>query len=281
MPWWTPLLRAQPPCPAEDWWAWHCAVEADHPLARAALAAARADHLAAAFTSGYQAAIESLLGETRPSALAVTEQGGGHPRAIATTLVDGRLRGTKTFVTHGPDAEAVWVVARVGEAEGRPALKVARVVADAPGIRWSPGPTPPFVPEVAHGILSLHDTPVERVLDGDGYLAVVKPFRTVEDLHVLAAAMGFALGEAARQGCEPAWREDALALLLALEPLAAADPGDPAVHLPLAALFRQAGALLDAAPWSDPPRWQRDRTLLDVARGIRERRTRRAREAVA
>jgi hypothetical protein len=279
MTWWTPLLQPQPPVALPDWWPWHLAVEAPTPLARAALAAARADRLAAAFTSGYQAALEACFDERVRGALAVTEAGGGHPRAIETTLVDGRLTGTKVFVSAGPQAEVVWVVARAGEQDGRPALKVARLPSGGPGQRWSEGPTPPFVPEVAHGVLHLDDAPVDKVLDGDGYLDVVKPFRTVEDLHVLAAALGHALGEAARNGSDPDWRDDALSTLLSLAPLAAADPRDPAVHHPLDACFRRAGPLLDAAPWSDPDRWQRDRALLGVASRIRATRTARARSA--
>jgi len=279
MTWWTPLLRPQPTVALADWWPWHLSVDAPTPLARAALAAGRAGRLAAAFTSGYQGALESMFGERVRGALAVTERGGGHPRSIETTLSGGTLAGTKTFVSEGSAAEVVWVVARTGAREGRPTLKVARLVVGGPGQRWSEGPTPPFVPEVAHGVLHLNDAPVDRVLDGDGYLQVVKPFRTVEDLHLLAATLGHALGEAARTESAPAWREDALSLLLSLAPLAAADPADPAVHLPLDAVFRRAATVLDAAPWSNRARWARDRALLGLARGIRARRLERAREA--
>ncbi len=281
MSWWSPLLRPAPVHPIDAWWDWHVAVDAPTPLARAALAAGRADRLAAAFVSGYQSALESLFGERVRGAFAVTEMGGGHPRAIETTLLDGRLTGTKTFVSEGPHAEVVYVVARTVEVGGRPVLKVARLSIGGSGQQFLDGPAPPFVPEVPHAILELRDAPIDRVLEGDGYLRYVKPFRTVEDLHVLAASLGFALGEAARNGADAAWREEALSVLVALAPLAAEDPGDPAVHLPLDALFRRAGPLLDAAPWSDAERWQRDRALLQVAGRIRSKRLKRAREALS
>lgn len=281
MPWWTPLLRPETVHPIDDWWSWHLSVDAPTPVARAALAARRADRLAAAFVSGYQAALESLFGERVRGALAVTELGGGHPRSIETTLEADRLSGTKTFVSEGPNAEVVYVVARTGEVDGRPALKVARLRVGGPGQQFRDGPAPPFVPEVPHGILELRDAPVEGVLEGDGYLRYVKPFRTVEDLHVLAASLGFALGEAARNGVDPGWRDDVLSVLVALAPLAEEDPGDPAVHLPLDALFRRAGPLLDAAPWTDAEQWKRDRALLGVAGRIRAKRLEKAREALS
>ena len=288
-PWLAALRRAAPPV-AHDlptWWAWHRKVRAHGPVARAALASARADRLSSAFTSGYQAALASLLGtgdEPLLGALAVTEAAGGHPRAIATTLADGRLNGTKTFVTGGAQAEVVWVVARDAAASrpDRPALKIVRLPTTAPGIRWSAGPTPPFVPEVAHGVLTLTDTPAEHVLDRDGYAEVVKPFRTVEDLHVLAAVLGYALGEAARQHHpDPAWTEDALALLVTVEALAGRPPDHTAVHLALAAVYRQARPLLDRGPWRGEAaqRWSRDAPLLQVAAAVRSRRTERAWQA--
>ena len=275
-PWWAALLVPQAVCDPVGWWTWHRTVEAPTPLTRAALSSARADRLVWAFSSGYQAALEHMFGERVLGALAVTEAGGGHPRAIQTTLHDGRLTGTKTFVTCGTSAEVVWVVAQDGAQDGRPVLRVVRLPMGGQGQGWSDGPTPPFVPEVPHGVLHLNDAPGGTLLSGDGYLDVVKPFRTVEDLHVLAACLGFALGEAARNGAPLTWREGAIAALIALEPLAAADPNHPAVHLPLAACFRQALPILDAAPWSAPERWARDRRLLAVAQSARDRRTERA-----
>jgi len=283
-PWWTALRRRAPAVRHDlsTWWAWHREVRADIPLARAALAAARADRLSSAFISGYQAALEALFSERHLAALAVTEAGGNHPRAMETTHSGGRLSGTKTFVTGGRAAEILWVVAREGGSARRPKLVVARVRSDAPGLHWRDGPDMPFVPELAHGVLTLDQAPVDAMFDGDGYAEVVKPFRTVEDLHVLAACLGFAIGEAARhRHPDEAWTEDALALLATVNALASQPADATAAHLALASVFRQAGPLLDAGPWEGEARerWERDRPLLGVAGEVRDRRRQRAWES--
>ncbi len=75
------------------------------PVDAAAAGGFVADRLAWAFASGYQAAIASLLGDRSDTnrAVAVTEAGGNHPRAIESRLVghpDGgyRLSGRKTHI---------------------------------------------------------------------------------------------------------------------------------------------------------------------------------------
>ena len=51
----------------------------------------------------------------------------------------------------------------------------------------------PFVPEISHGTVAFSDVPVDSgsILPGDGYSEYIKPFRTIEDLHVFAAILGF------------------------------------------------------------------------------------------
>lgn len=283
MIWWTWLRRARPVIPFafDPWWAWHREVVAPSPFARAVMASTRADRVGAAFVSGYQAALEQSLGSTRPAALAVTEAGGQHPRALETTLSGGTVSGDKTFLTLGAQARDLWVVARDGSHAGRPRLVLVRLEAGGPGQTLRPGPTPPFVPEVPHAALHLDRAPAAEVRPGDAWTDVVKPFRTVEDLHVLGALLGQALGAAARDGAPEDWVEDALAAVIALEALAARPPDRSAAHLALAAVWRRAGPLLDALPRTgdDATRWARDRALLELASGARAKRTARAWEA--
>src|ERR1043166_3027624 len=59
---------------------------------------ARGGRVAYAFAIGYSMALEALVGEGS-AALCVTEDGGNHPRAIETRLVDGRVTGTKAWAT--------------------------------------------------------------------------------------------------------------------------------------------------------------------------------------
>jgi alkylation response protein AidB-like acyl-CoA dehydrogenase len=92
----------------ETWWRRHAALAAtfEPPVELALVGGFAADRLGYAFASGYAAASRALFpGSARPAALAATEVGGVHPRAIATRLSerdDGwQLDGEKTFVTLG------------------------------------------------------------------------------------------------------------------------------------------------------------------------------------
>ncbi len=180
--------------------------EGRSPFSAAVRVAARCDRLGHAFAVGYPAALEHLIpGVGLPCALCVTEAGGNSPRAIATTLRPAapgyRLDGTKTFATFGTLAKALIIVVRTGDkSDGRPDLAVVRIPADRDGVELAELPPTPFVPEVIHARVRLEAVEVrenER-LPGDGYLRYVKPFRTIEDIHVVGATLGYVLGWAHR-----------------------------------------------------------------------------------
>jgi alkylation response protein AidB-like acyl-CoA dehydrogenase len=220
-----------------------------------------------AFLAGYRAAVEHLTGVTSGS-LAATEDGPVHPRTVATRLQDGRVTGRKRFVTGVPGAERLVVLALAGEDGDRRDLRAVVVPTDRVEVRPL-GPFP-FVPEVPHAEVVLDGVPVESVIPGDGWADVVKPFRTVEDLHVLAAVLAYAASRA------ELGRDDLCAVLASLAALAAlwrADPRDPTTHLALAGVF--AHGAVDRVRW--PPgeegeRWTRDRPLLQVAQKARDAR---------
>ena len=143
-------------------------------------------------------------------------------------------------------------------------------------------PPTAFVPEVPHAQLQFKDVNIDagQILPGDGYASYVKPFRTVEDIHVNAAILAYLVREARRLGWPRAWIERAVAVLLAHERLAGEDPGASETHVALAgALAIVAGLIGETEPlWdvagADPAaqRWKRDRELLKVAGGIRAQR---------
>src|SRR5690349_23846938 len=54
------------------------------------------------------------------------------------------------------------------------------------------------------------------ILPGDGYSQYVKPFRTVEDIHVQAAVLSYLMREGQRLGWPQGWIERLSALLAAL-----------------------------------------------------------------
>lgn len=270
------LARARA-CPHED------------TIARALWGGLHADRLGYAFAAGYGAALVRLMEHaglprpTRTLALAATEAGGGHPRAIHTRLDGHALRGDKTFVTLATVTDELLVVATRGHGDdGKSQLVVVRVPRDARGLVLTPRPEAPFAPEIPHALARLDDVVVadEDVLPGDGYARWLKPFRTVEDLHVLAATVGYLSGVARAHGWGHAASSELAALGVALLDLGRRDPASPTTHLLVAGAFGAARRLLASLEpaWAkvdeeERTRWQRDAPLLLVAESARAKRT--------
>jgi acyl-CoA dehydrogenase len=239
----------------------------------------RADRMAFAFAAGYHAALRHLvpsLPRDHRAALSATEQGGAHPRAIATRLSDGRLSGDKRWTTLGDVARTFLVVASTGlDAAGKNRLVIVRVDRDRTGLSVMPMAETPFAPEVRHVELALRDVLVSRedVLPGDGYEDFLKPFRTIEDLFVHGALLGYVLGIARRHGFEHAFAEEVIAAIVTTRALAAVDPRALETHLALAGVLRGVERLVTAEDdrlAAVDPRWSRDRALLTVASRARE-----------
>lgn len=260
------------------------------PFDRAVAGGFAADRLGYAFLSGYQEALRHLLPEHGHggalAALCATEEGGAHPRAIRAALrPDGDgwvLSGEKRWTTLGTEAELLLVVASIGQDEaGRNRLAVVCVPADRAGVTRELAPPPPFIPEIGHARLHLREVAVgpHELLPGDGYEAYLKPFRTIEDLHVHGALLGWLMQIARRAGAPRALREELLLLLIGLRGLAAAPPLSPATHVALggaiasvARLLREAEPLWQGLDEAERARWERDRPLLQVAGAARAQR---------
>jgi alkylation response protein AidB-like acyl-CoA dehydrogenase len=236
-------------------------------------------------------ALFSQARDDRICALCVTEADGNSPRAIRSTLRKSGehwiLDGAKRWTTLGPEGALFFVAARddLIPAE-RPSIRVAMVSAPAAGLTIEAQPAATFVPEVPHAQLRFSNVSVcaDDILAGDGYSAYVKPFRTVEDIHVNAAIVAYLLREAARLGWPEHWRERATAHLVCLRGLASEDASAPETHVALAGCLANSAHLIEetepfwqaAAADHATPRWQRDRALLKIASGIRAQRTLRA-----
>ena len=224
------------------------------------------------------------------SILGVMALGAKHGEEVVLTA-DGdghRLSGHKRWATLSDAGGDLLVIATRGAgADGKPRLAAVAIPDDAPGVTLTASAAP-FVPEIPHATVALVDVAVAAaaVLPGDGYAAYLKPFRTVEDLHVHAALCGYLVGVARRHRLGDDAIERGLALAAALATLAAGDVMAPATHRALAgaiALAADAVAQLEAA-WAavggdEWQRWQRDRPLLGVARAARQARLDRARSA--
>jgi hypothetical protein len=281
-----------------DWWTVWLSLSptANEPAARAIAGGFAADRVGWAFASGYQAALRALVPDLPHDTLAafcVTEAEGNRPRDIRTTIApqaDGMLRidGTKRWTTLGPAGTVLLIVGAMAVASdaARPALRVARVPVSTTGLVLKPMPPTRFVPEVPHAEVLMQDLRVSAnaLLPGDGYDSYVKPFRTIEDLHVTLAVLAYLLREA-RAGCWPAtFTEQLVATLVLLSELAAEDAHAPTTHVALAGALHMAHRLYaDAQPlWAeageDPAamRWQRDAALFEVAGSARRQRAQRA-----
>lgn len=251
--------------------------------------ASRADRLGAAFGVGYLAALRALFGGFAGEglcALCVTEKGSTRPKDLRTLLRsegDGLvLDGEKSFVTFGTHAERYLVAAIEAGSEGvSPRVRVVRVRAGTAGVSVSPKGAAPIAPEIPHAAVRFEGVRVARedVLEGDGYARAVKPFRTVEDLHVLAAATAYLAGVTARAAWTHEAREELFALALATRSLALMSPYETATHLALAGCFATLRGWLarNEAQWAkcapeERERWVRDAALLLVAERAREAR---------
>lgn len=262
-------------------------------LERALLGGFHADRLAFAFATGYRAALARLLGAADDGAaacLAATEEGGAHPKAIRTRLtgdaaVGYRVVGTKRWATLADSADVLLVVASEGfTPEGQNRLRVVKVPATTAGVGLRRMPDAPFAPELPHFELSL-DVSVgpEALLPGDGYARYLKPFRTEEDLGVLAAWAGYAIGAARRHGLERGLVERAATLALTVLALGEEDPGAPTTHVALAGALDDTRRLHEylSGAWArvggdEAERWRRDAPLLLVAESARKARLERA-----
>ncbi len=282
-----------PACPdVASWWPRHLAHSRETPdtMAQAILGGYHADRVGWAFASAYQAALRALVPDLPAdtvAALCVTEKDGNGPRAIRSELRDGLLNGAKRWTTLGPEGQLFLVVARDASAPSDlPVLRVLRIAATQPGVQVEVMPPMPFVPEVPHASLRFESVAVadSAVLPGDGYLRYVKPFRTVEDLHVQAAVLAYLVREARRLHWPRDWSERATAQLLSLEALAALPSLANTTHVALAGALAGVAALVTDADgyWQANAgdeaalRWQRDRALFTVAASQRAQRTERA-----
>ncbi len=260
---------------------------------RALLGGNMSDRLAYAFAAGYECALRRLVPALPPGTIVsfcVTEEKGGHPSSIATALTrDGEspgktwmLDGKKRFATMAPDAGLLLVAASTGiTPEGRNMIRMVLVDRPSPGLAVTPMEGIPFIPEVSHGTVEFSKVRIDdaRLLPGDGYADYIRPFRTIEDLHVQAAVLGHLLRIAGRYGWPREVIERLAGLVVCVRTLARDDPGAPSIHIAIAGTLTLAGSLIrDIEPLWDRTdeatkvRWVRDRALLGVAEKARNMR---------
>ncbi|HSX91134.1 MAG TPA: acyl-CoA dehydrogenase family protein [Pseudomonas sp.] len=285
---WQQLLSSQPRLPAarlDEWYASLLArLGSPTPFELALLGGRLAATPGLAFLAGYQGALR-VLWPSAPwtlGALCVTENKSTRPADMSTRLNALALSGRKDFVTAAGSADWLLVAARE-EAEGEAArLALGVVYAGAPGLRIEVLPALPLMPDIDHGRLHLDQVHCQR-LAGDGWDDYVKPFRSLEDVHVLSAVSAWLFGV----GQDSHWPQNLqlrlLGLLAGCAEVARQCPRAPSGHLLLAGLFAEFASLrdeLDAAfaagpaPWAEL--WARDKGLLSIANSARRKRLEKA-----
>ena len=281
-----PLQRLPEPSALDDWFA-ELLSRADGPLELAMLGGRLAATPGLAFLAGYQAALRRLWPAAPEGlgALCATENRALRPADMQTRVDALTITGNKDFVIAGAAAAWLLVPAR-DEAQGEsPRLSLCVVGCGERGVFVEDGPRLPLIPDIPHGLLRL-DQALCRRLAGDGWDDYVKPFRTLEDLYVLAALTSWLYGVGLECGWPQRLQLSLLGVLSGAAEVSRLPPADAATHLLLASLNQQFETLapaLDNALAGGPEAWmrlwQRDRGVLQLARGART--TRQARAAAA
>lgn len=281
---WLKLLEAHERLAGTHWVdTWAALVQrygTQHPLALAVLGGQSVATPGLAFLVGYQAALRALWPSAPQGlgAICATERQSLRPADLHTRIDGLRLNGQKDFVTAGEVADWLLVAARC-DAEGEPArLTLTIVYPGEPGVRLHPLAQLPMMPEIGHSRLELNNALCER-LAGDGWDAYVKPFRSLEDLYVLAASVAWLHGV----GRDSAWPRGLMLQLVGLlggcAEASRQGATQPATHVLLAGLFEQFAllqssltiALQQGAPhWAEA--WNRASGLLDLAASARAKR---------
>ncbi len=241
-----------------------------------------------AFLAGYQGALRALWPAAPLSlgALCVTEKKSVRPADLQTRLDGLVLHGQKDFAT-AADRAAWWLVAARDEDEGEaPRLAMAVVQAGAPGAKLAPLPALPLLPDIPHARLLLDGAHCER-LPGDGWESYSKPFRTLEDTHVLAAICAWLYGLANELRWPAELTLRLVGVLAGCAEVNRQSASQAETHLLLAGVFSQfegLSAALDAAfATADPvlaTAWKRDRGVLAIAGAARAKRLGKARVAL-
>lgn len=285
---WQQLLSRQARLPVAGLEAWYASllerIANPSPLQLAVLGGRLAATPGLAFLAGYQGALRALwpAAPWTLGALCVTENRSTRPADMSTRISALALTGRKDFVTAAQAADWLLVAAREEAAGQPPRLALGVVRNGAPGVHVETLPALPLMPDISHGRLHVHEAHCER-LPGDGWDDYVKPFRTLEDTHVLAALTAWLFAVGQESNWPQALQLRLLGLLAGCAEVARQCPNAVDSHLLLAGLFAQFDSLggeLDAAfaagdgHWAQL--WQRDKGLLSIANSARRKRLEKA-----
>jgi acyl-CoA dehydrogenase len=258
------------------------------PVDRAIAGGFTANCFAYAFAAGYCCALQRLVPSLPKNATAcfcITEEGGAHPRAIQSRLTPSEddanrqrifiLNGHKKFITCASEADRFLVAASEGiRDDGKNCIRMVAVKAGGPGITITPIRDLALVPEISHAEITFTDVAVSAadLLPGDGYTDYIRPFRTIEDLHVSVAVLGYLFRNARQYGWDRSIRESILGRIALLRCLALNCPDSPAVHIvtgdalkQIRELFARLEPLWEKVDGDAKKAWDRDKALMNIA----------------
>ena len=134
-----------------------------------------------------------------PSSFAVSEaKVGAHPKKLSTHAVETagiwHLEGAKSYISNGPMAGLMVVVAVVGESHGRKSFSAFLVGEDVPGVDRSEAMSLPFFRPAQHGTVRFDGVELEGASilgePGRAYTELVLPFRRYEDAMMMGCVTG-------------------------------------------------------------------------------------------
>eukprot|EP00759_Apiculatamorpha_spiralis_P012134 PhF_6_TR19215/c0_g1_i1/m.28248 len=171
--------------------------------------------LAFAFASGYQCAMYALYKKNGvhnmllppqksdcdadhafPAAICVTENvRPPSPKSITCRVSkEGLVSGEKSFITCGSEARSLLILARThSEVLELKAVHVRPSPGNNNSILMQALPPLSFCAEVSHSKAQFNNSPGE-ILPGDGFRSYMRPFRSIEDVHVASAIVGHLIG---------------------------------------------------------------------------------------
>ncbi|MCD6584545.1 MAG: acyl-CoA dehydrogenase family protein [Desulfobacteraceae bacterium] len=267
----------------------------EDPVDRAIVGGFITDCVAFAFAAGYASAMQCLVPGLPKNAITcfcITEAGGGHPRAVKSQLVFSgnnadqkkifTLNGKKKFITCAKEADFFLVAASEGTRDdGKNSIRMMKIDSKTPGIRVVPMNDLSLVPEISHCELIFTDVTISEadLLPGDGYIDYIRPFRTIEDLHISAGILGYLF----RNACKYDWGRDIqeriLGHVVSVRTLALSSPTASEVHIVIGGVLKQIKELFKVLEsfWEQvggeaQKAWDRDKILMDIADKARTRR---------
>jgi acyl-CoA dehydrogenase len=312
-----------PPASFEDmstWFQAHQTLTAsiENSIERSIISGLNCAQLSFVFSGAYQSAMECMFSAERNkiAAFCHTERGVLKPRDMQTRFARASgsgsgsgsettletdtfsCSGTKHFVSGGQQAQSLFVSAI---AEDGLTVKVLKLDPTQEGVHIEPAAALPFLPELSHGTLSLNKAQCRAtdIMEGDGYSNYIKPFRTCEDLHILAGIGAYRLklawqqlaltkeqpssGQLAPVECKQenqALVQSLLHQLFSIHALSQQPFNDPLMHLALADTKQKLEAALtrhDKTFAQELPEvfvlWERDKALLLLADKAQKTRT--------